>query len=265
MPAPATRERAFLLGVYHSCCYFSPALASVALYCKNKAMKAVKNIRKSLLNLAGILCFILLNQLTVAANVNYDKAPIGITLNGAEFGQHNLPGIYKKDYIFPNEQEIKYFAGKGVELIQLPVRWERAQQKIGAALDQQYMNLINNFIATCKNYRVSVIVTIQNYGRYHINNVPYLIGSKEVPYTQYRAFWKNFDFYLCTKFLLQRNFESKFYFIILKFKQMKKYLFYSLLVIFIGFFIASCKDNVADITLPNTEIAASAYWSQTVL
>ncbi len=192
MPAPATRERAFLLGVYHSCCYFSLILVSVALYCKNKAMKAVKNIRKSVLQLAFILYILLANQLTAVANLDYDKAPIGITLNGAEFGQQNLPGIYKRDYIFPNEQEIKYFAGKGVELIQLPVRWERAQQKIGAPLDQQYMALINHFINTCKKYRVSVIITIHNYGRYHINNVPYIIGSKEVPYAQFRAFWKNF-------------------------------------------------------------------------
>jgi endoglucanase len=192
MPAPATRLRAFLLGHYHSCCYFSLALVGVALYSKYKAMKPFEKLIAAALKIVAILCLVTVNSAVSNATINYDRAPIGITLNGAEFGEQNLPGIYKKDYIFPTEQEIKYFAGKGIELIQLPVRWERIQQKIGAGLDQNQMALINKFISTCKEYRVSVIITIQNYGRYKINNIPYTIGSKQVPYNQYRAFWKSF-------------------------------------------------------------------------
>ncbi len=155
-------------------------------------MKAIKNIRIAIPTAAAILCCLFLNQVNAAAFIGYENAPIGITINGAEFGNQNLPGIYRRDYIYPTEQEVRYFAGKGVQLIQLPIRWERVQQKIGGGLDANQMALINNFINTCKKYRVDVIITLQNYGRYKINGVEYVIGSKQVPYNQFREFWKSF-------------------------------------------------------------------------
>ena len=146
MPVPATRGRAFLLGVYHRFRYFSCAHAKGALYCKNKAMQAIKIIRIAIPTTAAILFCLFFNQVNAAIFTGYENAPIGITLNGAEFGNQNLPGIYKTDYIYPTEQEVRYFAGKGVQLIQLPVRWERVQQKIGGGLDLNQMALINKFI-----------------------------------------------------------------------------------------------------------------------
>lgn len=155
-------------------------------------MKALNNIRFELKKAIAIVVILFAFQMVARADNDFGKAPIGITLNGAEFGNNNLPGIYKKDYIYPTEQEIKYFAQKGIQLIQLPIRWERVQHKLGAELDNNQLQLINNFIATCKNYQVDVIVSIQNYGRYKINQIEYPLGSAQVPYIQFRSFWKKF-------------------------------------------------------------------------
>jgi endoglucanase len=153
-------------------------------------MKSAKTYSTKAFTTITIIAFTLITHTSLFANNTNNFAPIGITLNGAEFGNNNLPGIYKKDYIYPTTEEVKYFAAKGVKMIQLPVRWERLQRTIGGELNATELQFITNFIKTCKTYQVDVIVTIQNYGRYKINNVEYPLGSKQVPYTAFRAFWK---------------------------------------------------------------------------
>ena len=63
--------------------------------------------------------------------------PFGVSLCGAEFGTESLPGLYNKNYIYPQKSEVEYFADKGVSLMQLPFRWERLQHNLYAPLDVQ--------------------------------------------------------------------------------------------------------------------------------
>jgi len=154
-------------------------------------MKAFTNTQKIAQKIITVFVLMMTIAFTATAGNKEITAPLGITLNGAEFGQNSLPGTLGKDYTFPTENEVRYFAAKGVHMIQLPVRWERLQHTLGANLDINYLNLINNFITTCNRYHVEVIVTLQNYGRYKIGNIEYTVGTAQVPYAQYRAFWKN--------------------------------------------------------------------------
>lgn len=125
---------------------------------------------------------------------SYAKAQtqFGITLCGAEFGQSNLPGVLGKDYIYPTVHDIQYFNQKGAEIMQLPFRWERLQKKLGGPLDTAELGHINRFIDVCLQYGTKVILIMQNYGRYKIDGVEYIVGSPQVTQEHYRDFWKKF-------------------------------------------------------------------------
>ncbi len=119
-----------------------------------------------------------------------DVAGFGITLCGAEFGQNNLPGTINTHYTYPVASEIAYFAKKGTKIIQLPVRWERIQRKLGGPLDPQELSFITKFIDDCAASNIQVTLIMQNYGRYKINNIEYIIGSPQVTRANYKDVWK---------------------------------------------------------------------------
>lgn len=118
------------------------------------------------------------------------QSKFGITLCGAEFGNHSLPGILNKDYIYPVASDITYYKQKGVELIQLPFRWERIQHTLGGPLNQLELNLISQFIDNCRDNRIRVILIMQNYGRYKINGVEHIVGSPMVSLENYKDVWR---------------------------------------------------------------------------
>lgn len=60
----------------------------------------------------------------------------GVNLAGAEFGGNSIPGVFGTDYIYPLEEEVDYFVGKGMNVFRIPFRWERLQRTLGGAFDQ---------------------------------------------------------------------------------------------------------------------------------
>ncbi len=123
-------------------------------------------------------------------NGQSSQVPFGVTLCGAEFGQNNLPGILNTNYIYPEENEVSYFAKKGVQIIQLPIRWERIQRTLGGPLDTKELSLIEKFLDECYVRDIQVTLIMQNYGRYKINNVEYIIGSPQISRANYKDVWK---------------------------------------------------------------------------
>ncbi len=113
----------------------------------------------------------------------------GITLCGAEFGEYNLPGIINVDYTYPTATDIDYFVSKGVDLIQLPIKWERVQRNLGGALDETELSYIINFIDECNLRKVAVNIVLQNFGRYNKDCVEYVVGESEVSAWHLTDFW----------------------------------------------------------------------------
>ena len=126
----------------------------------------------------------------------YNVLPFGVSLCGAEFGTENLPGVYGTNYIYPDKTEIKYFAKKGVTVMQLPLRWERIQKSMFGALDVTELNRITRFLNDCASAGVVVVLNIHNFARYKMNNVEYIIGSREVPVAAFKDFWKKMAYAL---------------------------------------------------------------------
>jgi len=116
--------------------------------------------------------------------------PFGVSLCGAEFGTESLPGLYNKNYIYPQKSEINYFADKGVSLMQLPFRWERVQRQLYAPLDVQEVARIKKFLTDCANAGVMVVLNMHNFARYKINGQEFIIGSPQVPVKAFKDVWK---------------------------------------------------------------------------
>ena len=92
----------------------------------------------------------------------------GVNLSGAEFGEA-LPGVEGFDYTFNSEQTFQYFAAKGLTLLRIPIQWERMQPELSGSLNSSYLAGLKRDIAWAKQYGMSVIIEIQNFGRYSVN------------------------------------------------------------------------------------------------
>jgi endoglucanase len=89
------------------------------------------------------------------------KVPLtGVNIAGADFGAGQLPGIFGKDYVYPEPTSIDYYAAKGMNIIRLPVLWERLQHHLGENLDESEMQRIDGVVtyATSKGLKISIDV-----------------------------------------------------------------------------------------------------------
>ena len=129
-------------------------------------------------------------------SAQYNSLPFGVSLCGAEFGTENLPGTYGTNYTYPDKEEIKYFAKKGVTVMQLPFRWERIQKNLYGKLDAAELERMKTFLSACAASGVNVVMNMHNFARYKINNVEYIVGSREVPISAFKDFWKQMAFAL---------------------------------------------------------------------
>lgn len=107
----------------------------------------------------------------------------GINISGAEFG--SIGGTVNKDYVWPSNQTITYFADKGFDTIRLPFRWERLQPKIGEAFDTDEFNRLKESVSLIKSHGMRVILDPHNYARYGDD----LVGSEKVPDSAFADLW----------------------------------------------------------------------------
>jgi endoglucanase len=90
----------------------------------------------------------------------------GVTLAGAEFGTA-YPGIYEKDYIYPNQTEVDYFKSKAMNIVRLPFAWERLQPALGAAFDATELGRLDGFVTATTAKGMNVVLDPHNYARWN--------------------------------------------------------------------------------------------------
>ncbi len=108
----------------------------------------------------------------------------GVNLSGAEFGDA-IPGVLGTDYTWPTNQEIDYFAGRGMNVIRVPFRWERMQHTLNGALDTTYLASLDALVSHAAIDGVRVVFDPQNFARYNDN----VIGTAAVPNSAFADFW----------------------------------------------------------------------------
>jgi endoglucanase len=108
---------------------------------------------------------------------------VGVNISGGEFGGAN--GVHGKNYIFPNARQIDAFAAMGMNIIRLPVRWERVQPVLGGPLSASEMALIDDVVAAANARGMTVIIDVHNYGRFRGKK----LGSPETPVQALPQLW----------------------------------------------------------------------------
>ncbi|MBB3858304.1 endoglucanase [Xanthomonas arboricola] len=110
----------------------------------------------------------------------------GVNLSGAEIKSSQKPGVLNVDYLYPAASDYRYFAGKHMNIVRLPILWERLQPKAGGELDAEQLALIRQALANAKAAKVYLILDIHNYARYYGNK----IGSARVPISTFNDLWR---------------------------------------------------------------------------
>ncbi len=110
----------------------------------------------------------------------------GVNLSGAEIAPSKIPGIVGVDYTYPRSSDYTYFAGKGMNLLRLPVRWERLQPQPRGPFDAAQLALIDDAVQQAKAQGMYVIVDIHNYARHDGR----LIGSSGLPVAAFVDLWR---------------------------------------------------------------------------
>ncbi len=88
----------------------------------------------------------------------------GINLSGAEYG--DLGGVANVNYTYPSEQTVRYFAGKGMNVVRLPFRWERLQPVLGQPLDGDELKRLKDAVDLIQKHGMAVVLDPHNYGYY---------------------------------------------------------------------------------------------------
>lgn len=95
----------------------------------------------------------------------------GINLAGAEFGAGNLPGVYGKDYIYPEAEDYDHAVSLGMTAVRVPVRWERLRPALKGAFVAAETDRLDNAVAAAEARGLLFILDIHNYGRFRDRTV----------------------------------------------------------------------------------------------
>lgn len=91
----------------------------------------------------------------------------GVNLSGAEFGETHLPGTHGQDYIYPNAGEVNYFLGAGMNVIRIPIRWERIQHALHGPLDATELGRLRTLVQSITTTPTRwALIDVHNYARY---------------------------------------------------------------------------------------------------
>ena len=109
----------------------------------------------------------------------------GVNYAGAEFAGHVLPGVEGLDYSWPTAEGLDYYAGKGILLVRLPVRWERLQPVLHGELDKDYLAGLVRSVRMMADRDMKVIIDLHNHMRYRGKRI-----GIELPLSAFTDAWR---------------------------------------------------------------------------
>jgi endoglucanase len=109
---------------------------------------------------------------------------LGVNLSGAEYG-NPVTGVLNYDYTYPTTSEIDYFASLGLNVIRIPVSWQRLQPTENGPLDKTQLSILDNLVSYAASKGVAVDIDLHNYGMGFGGDV----GSSTTPDSSFANFW----------------------------------------------------------------------------
>lgn len=89
---------------------------------------------------------------------------IGVNLAVGEFNGQQIPGRLHFDYDYPNNQEVDYYAAKGMAVIRLPFLIERLQESKNGGLRSEDLGIIKSLVSYANSKNMIVLLDAHNYG-----------------------------------------------------------------------------------------------------
>jgi len=111
----------------------------------------------------------------------------GTNLSAGEYGDPK-PGqtlVYGKNFIYPNDGEMAYFASKGVNVIRVPFHWEVVQPAAKAPLVPAEVQRLKDVVAAAARKNIVVLLDPHGYARYYGK----VIGGTDVSDADFADFW----------------------------------------------------------------------------
>lgn len=102
----------------------------------------------------------------------------GVNLAGAEFNDMSL---------YNQEQDFKYFAEKGFDILRVPIKWERMQPVLFGPLDENEVRNLKNNADWAQKYGAQIIIDVHNYSKY---GDQYIGMSDTVTMEAFNDLWK---------------------------------------------------------------------------
>jgi endoglucanase len=139
-------------------------------------------------SMIGIALFVaaLLVFVHFSGGIKKSSPLTGVNIAGADFGDEKLPGVFGRDYFYPEPSSVAYYANKHVNIIRLPVLWERVQHHLGDNLDEEELRHIDATINDVTSKGMKLIIDIHNYAKYF----GAAIGTPSVPPTAFGDLWR---------------------------------------------------------------------------
>ncbi len=113
------------------------------------------------------------------------KQLLGVNIAGAEFNAKRLPGVLNKDYVYPSPKDLAHFRDLGMNVVRVPIRWERIQQQPNAPLDPTELEQLRRVVNSARDLGLCTLIDLHNYGS-HSGRV---VGSADLPATAFIDVW----------------------------------------------------------------------------
>jgi endoglucanase len=95
----------------------------------------------------------------------------GVNRAGAEYGDDWCGWLWEQDYyewpsVAIRTAELSHYASKGMNVVRLPISWERLQPTLNGPLDPTYQASLVDYVTAATSMDFAVIIDLHNYGRY---------------------------------------------------------------------------------------------------
>lgn len=122
---------------------------------------------------------------------------IGANIAGGDF-TNSFPGVLGTDYWYPRPADIDMAKAIGIELVRVPIKWERIQRDTSGVLDATLWNAdlvaLKQSVTQMESRGMRVILDLHNYGRRNFTvgttSTPYYIGSTQLPVSEFARVWR---------------------------------------------------------------------------
>ncbi|MEP7053843.1 MAG: cellulase family glycosylhydrolase [Actinomycetota bacterium] len=130
-------------------------------------------------------------------------APHGDNVTGPEMGTPAIDatssfsnasvGILDQTYHYDSASTFTYLAGRGVQIVRIPFRWERIQRSLFSPLDVDELGRLTAMVHAASAAGLRVVLDLHNFGGYYLSNgtvgVRRAVGSTELPVSAFKDVW----------------------------------------------------------------------------